>query len=153
MPELVTRPCQHSAQRDRALRYLMAEGVGARPAHGDRGRPALERHTPQVPACLEAELHTQAATAPGMINDATWAGPLARFGIATEALTLLRDVSILGRLEGAAAARAVPRRRCRGRLAAGRAPPRWARNHVTPVTATCYDEVLQTSIRPGRSSC
>src|SRR5215471_10277550 len=56
------------------------------------------RSTPQVAATL-AEWSTKAAVPVGTTTDATWAGPLAPYGIAAEALTLLRAQSILGQLE------------------------------------------------------
>ena len=55
--------------------------------------------TPQVKACLDDELHTKAAVAPGTTSDATFASPLAQHGIAAEALELVRGMSILGALE------------------------------------------------------
>jgi HK97 family phage major capsid protein len=53
--------------------------------------------TPQVKATLE--LRTKAAVASGSTTDATWAGPLAPYGIAAEAITIMRGMSILGALE------------------------------------------------------
>jgi hypothetical protein len=79
-------------------RYLMALGLG-----GGSLADAVEisrqwRNTPHVTAALEG-LSTKAAVSSGTTTDATWAGPLAGYGIASEALTLLRGASIVGALE------------------------------------------------------
>src|SRR5262245_30290953 len=51
------------------------------------------RDTPQVLAALEV-WQTKAAVPAGSSRDATWGGPLAPLGLATEALTILRSLSI-----------------------------------------------------------
>jgi HK97 family phage major capsid protein len=56
------------------------------------------RDTPQVAATLGEWYSTKAATAPGTSTDATWAAPLAPYGLSREALALERGVSIIGRL-------------------------------------------------------
>ena len=55
------------------------------------------RDTPQVMASLKRRKRPWPA---GSTTDATWAGPLAPYGIAAEALTIMRGMSILGALEG-----------------------------------------------------
>jgi HK97 family phage major capsid protein len=78
-------------------RYISAKALGG----GDRYREltiaAQWLDSPQVKATLE--LHEKAAVAAGSTTDATWAGPLAPYGIASEALTIMRGMSILGALE------------------------------------------------------
>lgn len=54
--------------------------------------------TPQVRATLELE--AKATVLPGTTTDATFAGPLAAFGIASEAIALERGLSIVGQLIG-----------------------------------------------------
>jgi HK97 family phage major capsid protein len=56
------------------------------------------KDSPQVHATL-TDWVTKAATPVGTTTDATWAGPLAAYGIAAEALTILRAQSILGQLD------------------------------------------------------
>jgi HK97 family phage major capsid protein len=78
-------------------RYIIAKALGG----GDRYRELMVAEkwldTPTVMASLE--LQTKAAVAAGSTTDATWAGPLAPYGIASEALTIMRGLSILGALE------------------------------------------------------
>jgi len=80
-------------------RYIIALAkMGGDLASAHAYAEASMRSTPQVAATL-AELHTKSAVPVGTTTDATWAGPLAPYGIATEALTLLRAQSIVGQLE------------------------------------------------------
>ena len=51
------------------------------------------KDTPQVYGAVE--MRTKAAVAVGTTTDSTWAGPLATYGIAGEALTLIRGKSIM----------------------------------------------------------
>jgi hypothetical protein len=128
-------------------RYLMALGLG----DGSLG-DAIEvsrqwRETPHVTAALE-DLYTKAAVGAGTTTDATWAGPLAGYGIASEALTLLRGASILGALE--------PRMR---RIPFHAKVPRetgtgtggaWiGQGLVTPVAKTAYDMLTQEAYKAG----
>lgn len=78
-------------------RYLMC--LGASRGDSMRARMAAESLTdsPQVLATLE--LRTKALIAPATTTDATFAAPLAAFGIAAEALALERGKSIIGQLE------------------------------------------------------
>jgi hypothetical protein len=79
-------------------RFITALAVGG----GDRYRELQVAEqwldTPQVKATLE--LSTKAAVAPGDTSTGTWALASAQYGIASEALQLLRGLSILGALEG-----------------------------------------------------
>lgn len=78
-------------------RIITAKALGA----GDRWMELQIaeqwRDTPQVKACLE--LQGKAAVPAGSTTDSTWAGPLASYGIAQEAITIMRGISILGALE------------------------------------------------------
>ena len=60
------------------------------------------KDTPTVHATIE--LQTKAAVSPGLTSNATWAGPLSVYGVAAEALALVRGTSIIGALENAARA-------------------------------------------------
>jgi hypothetical protein len=78
-------------------RYIIAKGLG----HGDL-YTELEianrwKDSPQVAATLE--LRTKAAVGVGTTVDASFAGPLAIHGIAPEALTIERGLSIRGAFE------------------------------------------------------
>jgi hypothetical protein len=58
-------------------------------------------NTPQVYHTLASEITFQkAAIAPGLTSDATFAGPLAQYGIAAEAVELIRGASIIGAIQG-----------------------------------------------------
>lgn len=77
-------------------RFIMAKGA----SRGDSmaARLIAERwtNTPQVKAMLEWS--TKAAVSPGLTSDATWAGPLAAYGAAGEAIAIERGVEIIGQL-------------------------------------------------------
>jgi hypothetical protein len=96
---VATRTLSYLPEGTALSRYMMAKAI----SRGDafRAQMIAERwcDSPQVKACLEDELHTKAAVAPGTTSDATWAQPLAAHGIAAEALELVRGLSILGALE------------------------------------------------------
>jgi HK97 family phage major capsid protein len=132
-------------------RYIMAKAMG----HGD-GMTGLElakgwRDSPQVAACLEAELtyHTKAGVAPGTTTDATFAAPLAAYGIAGEVLTLLRGASIIGQLEGRM--RRVPFRTTVTRETGTGTGGAWVgQGLATPVAATAYDTVTQEAYKAGK---
>jgi HK97 family phage major capsid protein len=82
-------------------RYLMAKFAGQRSAMNGIEHARQWRDSPQVLAALEAEIHyIKSAVAPGTTTDATYAAPLAQYGIAAEVLSLLRGATILGALEG-----------------------------------------------------
>jgi hypothetical protein len=147
MSELVTRPVSIRPAGTALSRYLMCKASAADTVSA----LALAqdwRDTPQVRACLEAELTTKAASAPGTTSDATWAAPLATYGIGAEALTLLRDASIVGRLEGQL--RRVPfRTRVPRETGTGTGGAWVGETLATPVKATVYDELLQDVYKAG----
>jgi hypothetical protein len=80
------------------------------------------KDSPTVHATLE--LQTKAAMAVGSTTAATWVGPLAAYGIASEAL--VRGASIIGALEGKMRGRngsaVFPRKRKRNSFARVRGP-------------------------------
>ena len=129
-------------------RYLMAKAAG----QGD-GFTTIElargfRDSPQIAACLEAE-HTKAAVASGSTTDATFAGPLATYGIASEVLTLVRGASILGQLEGKM--RRVPfRTQVPKETGAGTGGAWLGEGLATPIAATAYATLAQEAYKAGK---
>lgn len=111
MPDVLTRPVSILPAGTNLSRYLMCKALGIREGRNDT-LSSVEiaeslRDTPAVAATLRAEityngptfLQTKAASAAGTTSDAAWAGPLAAYGVAAEAVTLLRGVSIIGMFE------------------------------------------------------
>src|SRR6187549_3734662 len=80
-------------------RYIIAKALGRGDLYAERMIAERWTDTPQVAATLNVPLGVKAAVAAGSTTDATWAGPLAPHGIAAEALTIMRGMSILGALE------------------------------------------------------
>ena len=78
-------------------RYIRVKALGRGDTYTELMIAEPMRDTPQVKASLE--LQTKAAVPAGSTTDSTWAGPLSQYGIATEALTIMRGMSILGALE------------------------------------------------------
>ncbi len=98
--------------------------------------------TPQVKACLEDELHTKAAVAPGTTSDSTFAAPLAQHGIEQEALELVRGMSILGALENKF--RRVPFRTNVARETGTGTGGAWVGEALSiPAASTAYDTLSQ----------
>ena len=107
------------------------------------------RDSPQVEACLDDELLAKSAVAAGITSDATFAGPLAIHGIAREALTLIRGVSILGALESKF--RRVPFRTKVARETGTGTGGAWiGESFSTPVAATAYDTLESGSLQGGK---
>lgn len=79
-------------------RFIIAKALGRGDMYTEIHIAERWRDTPQVKASLE--LQTKAAVPAGSTTDATWAGPLSVHGVAQEAITILRGMSILGALEG-----------------------------------------------------
>jgi HK97 family phage major capsid protein len=127
-------------------RYLMVKAL----AGGDKYRALMlaepMRDCPQVKATLEAELETKAAVAAGVTTDSTWAGPLAVYGIASEALALVRGASILGALESKF--RRVPFRVKVARETGSGTGGAWVGEGLsTPVAAAAYDTLSQEAYK------
>ena len=147
---------QHSergneVQIDRATvaaftRYVMCKSIGDTKTGLDMAEQL--RETPQVYACLQDELETKAAVAPGTTTDATFAGPLAAYGIAGEALQLLRGASIIGQLEPKM--RRVPFRVTVPKATGTGTNAAWiGQNLSTPVAATAYSSITQDLYKCG----
>ena len=95
------------------------------------------------------ELQTKAAVSPISTTDATAAGPLAVYGIAGEALTLLRGASIIGTLESKM--RRVPFRTKVARETGSGTGGAWIGEGLgTPVAATAYDTLTQEAYKAGK---
>jgi len=125
-------------------RYCMALGMG-----GEHLSDAVEisrqwHTTPNVTAALEAK----STIAAGTTTDATWAAPIASYGIASEALTLLRGASILGALEPRM--RRVPFRTKVPRETGTGTGGAWiGQGLTTPMAKTAYDTVTQDVYKAG----
>jgi HK97 family phage major capsid protein len=105
------------------------------------------KDSPQVHATLE--LRTKSAVAAGTTTDATWAGPLAQYGIAGEALALLRGASIIGALEGRM--RRVPARTKVPRETGSGTSGAWIGQGLnTPIAAAAYDTLTQEAYKAGK---
>jgi HK97 family phage major capsid protein len=128
-------------------RFLMVKAT----ARGDtlRELQIAERFkdSPTVHATLE--LITKAAVSPATTTDGTWAGPLAQYGVAGEALQLLRGASIIGALEPKM--RRVPFRvKVPREIGAGTGGGWIGQGLGTPVTATAYDVLQQEAYKAGK---
>ena len=78
-------------------RFITAKAIGGGDYWTELQTAEQWRDCPQVKATLE--LHTKAAVPAGSTTDSTWAGPLSAYGVAQEAITIMRGMSILGALE------------------------------------------------------
>jgi HK97 family phage major capsid protein len=147
MTDLATRPVSVLPAGTALSRYLVAKALAP-----DDLRTAIEvasrwRTTPQVRATLELEL--KAAIAPATTTDATWAAPLAAYGIADEALTLLRGASILGALEGRM--RRVPFHTKIARETGTGTGGAWIGEGLSmPVSAGTYDTLTQEAYKAAK---
>ena len=95
------------------------------------------------------ELYTKAAVAPGTTSDATWAGPLATYGVASELLQLIRGRSILGALDSRF--RRVPFRTKVARETGTGTGGAWIGEGLsTPAAATAYDTLSQEAYKAGK---
>ena len=132
-------------------RYLMVKAAARGDVYTELTLAEKFKDSPTVHATLSCK--PKPRSRPGTTTDATWAGPLAVYGIAGEALTLLRGASIIGALEVENAARAVSDEGRRARRAAARAARgsgkgsarRWRRPRTT--------RSARKPTRPARSSC
>jgi hypothetical protein len=146
MSDLITRPVSLLPPGTAVSRYLMVNALAR--DDGYRASVLAERFntTPQVAACLTAELQGKAAIAPGTTTDSTWASPLAAYGIASEALQLIRGASILGALEPKF--RRVPFRTKVPRETGSGTGGAWVGEGLsTPAAATAYDTLSMESYK------
>ena len=122
MSSVLTRPISLLPAGTSFSRLVMALAH----SHGDAYRAQLVaeywRDSPEVTATLES-WRIKAAVPAGSTTDSTWASPLALHGISSEALAIMRGLSVVGSLEGENAPgaparkyRAGNRHRCDGRM-------------------------------------
>lgn len=100
MPDVATRPISSLPAGTALSRYLHAITATRGDLLAARAVAAEWRNTPQVYTALDLQVSGKSATAAGSTSDATWAKPLVTSGIAAEAITLLRGISIVSQLEG-----------------------------------------------------
>jgi hypothetical protein len=128
-------------------RFLMVKAAAGGDVYTELALAEQFKDSPTVRATLE--LRTKAATAVGTTTDATWAGPLAVYGIAGEALTLLRGASIIGALESRM--RRVPFRTKVPRETGSGSGGAWVGEGLaTPVAAVCGWRRRRRRARPAR---
>ena len=78
-------------------RFMQAKALGRDDYYTGVMAAQAWRDTPHVAETLQ--LHGKSAVPAGSTLDATWAGPLSVHGLAQEAVTIMRGMSILGALE------------------------------------------------------
>ena len=98
MSSVVTKPLSLLPAGTSFARLVAALGKSGGDSLRARFLAEAWRDSPEVLATLEA-WHHKAAVPSGSTTDASWAGPLAPFGVAREALTILRGLSVVGTLE------------------------------------------------------
>jgi HK97 family phage major capsid protein len=128
-------------------RYLMVKAAAGGDVYTELALAEKFKDSPTVHATLE--LQTKAAVAVGTTTDSAWAGPLVVYGIASEALTLLRGRSIIGALESRM--RRVPFRTKVPRETGAGAGGAWIGQTLgTPVAVTAYDTLTQEAYKAGK---
>jgi HK97 family phage major capsid protein len=129
-------------------RYLMVLGASRGDMYTALSLAERFKDSPTVHATLDG-LYTKAAVAAGTTTDATWAGPLAVYGIAAEALQLLRGASIIGQLEGKM--RRVPFRTKVARETGTGSSGAWVgQGLATPVAPLAYDTLSQEAYKASK---
>jgi HK97 family phage major capsid protein len=96
-PATAYRPVSILPTGTAVARYIQALALGCDDMYTALQKAETWRDTPHVKATLE--LRMKAAVASASTTDSTWAGPLASYGIAAEAVGILRGLSIFGALE------------------------------------------------------
>lgn len=128
-------------------RYLMVKALARGDSYGAQLLAERFKDSPTVHATLE--LLTKAAVAPATTSDATNAGPLAIHGVAGEALTLERGLSIIAAL--APKMRRVPFRTAVPRETGTGTSGAWlGEGAPTPVAATAFDTLSQEAYKAGK---
>jgi HK97 family phage major capsid protein len=144
---LITRPVSLLAPGTAFARYVMVKAAANGDAYTELRLAEQFKDSPTVHATIELE--TKAAVAAGVTTDATWAGPLASYGIASEALTLLRGASIIGALDGKM--RRVPFHTKVPRETGSGTGGAWiGQGLATPVAATAYDTITQEAYKAAK---
>lgn len=128
-------------------RYVMTLAASNGDAYAALALAERLKDSPTVYATLEA-LNTKSAVSAGTTTDSTWAGPLATYGVASEALALLRGASIIGQMESRM--RRVPFRTKVPRETGTGTGGAWiGQGLATPVAATAYDTLTQEVFKSG----
>jgi HK97 family phage major capsid protein len=128
-------------------RYLMVKAAGKGDLYTELMLAEKFKDSPTVHATLELQM--KSAVAAASTSDATWAGPLSLYGIAGEALQLLRGVSIIGQLEGKM--RRVPFRTKVPRETGSGTGGAWVGEGLaTPAASTAYDTLSQEAYKAAK---
>jgi HK97 family phage major capsid protein len=128
-------------------RYLMVKAAARGDSYTELALAEKFKDSPTVHATFD--LRTKAAVAAGTTTDATWAGPLAVYGIAGEALALLRGASAIGALESKM--RRVPfRTKVPDETGSGTGGAWVGEGLATPVAATAYDTLTQEAYKAAK---
>jgi Phage capsid family len=142
---LLTRPISVVPKGTALSRLLMALGDAGGDTFHAQLTAARWKDTPTVAAVLD-KWHTKAAVAAGVTSDATFAGPLAVYGVASEALAIERGISIVGQL--APKMRRVPFRTKVPRETGTGTGGAWVgENLSTPAAATAFDTLSQEAYK------
>jgi HK97 family phage major capsid protein len=129
-------------------RYCMVLGASRGDTYTALTLAERFKDSPTVHATLDG-LSTKAAVAPATTTDATWVSPLAAYGIAREALQLLRGVSVIGALEGKM--RRVPLKVKVPRETGGGSSGAWiGQGLATPVAPLAYDTLTQEAYKASK---
>jgi HK97 family phage major capsid protein len=128
-------------------RFLMVKALARGDAYQELALAERLRDSPTVHATIELE--QKAAVSPGVTSDATFAAPLSAYGVAGEALQLLRGASIIGQLEGRM--RRAPFRTKVARETGSGTGGAWIGEALaTPVAATAYDTLVQEAYKAAK---
>jgi HK97 family phage major capsid protein len=95
---VATRPVSILPAGTAVSRFITAKALGRGDLWTELQIAEKWLDVPQVRATLE--LRTKSAVASGSTTDSTWAAPLSAYGIAAEAITIMRGLSIFGALQG-----------------------------------------------------
>jgi HK97 family phage major capsid protein len=128
-------------------RFLMVKAAGRGDSYTELLLAERFKDSPTVHATLE--LQQKAAVSPGTTSDATFASPLATYGILQEALQLLRGASIIGALESKM--RRVPFRTKVARETGSGTGGAWiGEGLATPAVAAAYDTLSQEAYKAAK---
>jgi HK97 family phage major capsid protein len=147
MSAVATRPVSILPTGTAFSRFIMVKAAARGDVYTELTLAEKFKDSPTVYATLE--LQTKAAVAAGTTTDATWAGPLVVYGIASEALQLLRGASIIGALESKM--RRVPFKvKVPRETGAGTGGGWVGQGLATPVAATAYDTLTQEAYKAAK---
>jgi HK97 family phage major capsid protein len=144
---LLTRPVSALPTGTAFARYLMVKAAARGDSYTELLLAEKFKDSPTVHATLE--LLSKAAVSVGLTSDATFAGPLVAYGIAAEALQLLRGASIIGALESKM--RRVPfRTRVPRETGTGPGGAWIGEGLATPAAATAYGTLSQEAYKAAK---